>query len=400
MTLSIDGSRLTLTLAASAGPAKSADWAAGQLLRVIVDSRLPDGTVTLRLGTQLLEGRSDLPLRPGQSLTLQVTQTGTPLVLRIVPEAATAPAHMTGRVSEASRDTVSARGPRLGPIAESAKETDGINRALRQVLPRQGDIQPLLDGLARTARAPDSLLPPAVAAFANRLLSRLPDIQTLVVPGELKQALRDSGLFLEAHLARNSAAPERDLKAMLLQLQGMLRNVAATSVQHDEPGNIPPTLDDADTQTATALQHRTDAALARVVMNQIDSLPRDASATTPLVVELPLRWNDQPAMLRLHIEPDDTARHEKNASPGWSVWLSFEPGSLGPVHCRLQLRGEQISATFWAEHETTAVLFQENLEKLGLDFQQEGLTPHLLRCQAGKPPLPAPRRHDILDERA
>jgi len=276
---SIDGSRLTLVLAAaSAGPAKTADWATGQLLRAIVDSQSPDGTVTLRLGTQLLEGRSDLPLRPGQSLTLQVTQTGTPLVLRIVPEAATAPAPMTGRANEASRDTVSARGPRLGPIAETATGTDGINRALRQALPRQGEIQPLLDGLVGAARgAPGSLLPPAVAAFANRLLSRLPDIQTLVAPGALKQALRDSGLFLEAHLARNSAAPERDLKAMLLRLQGMLRNVAVTPDRHDATGNSPPT-PDGDTPAVVALQQRTDAALARIVMNQIDSLPRDTSA--------------------------------------------------------------------------------------------------------------------------
>jgi len=343
------------------------DWRVGQLLQATVDSLSPDGAITLRLGTQLLEGRSNLPLRPGQRLTLQVTQTGTPVALRIVPE--------------------------------TAAGADSINRALRQVLPRQGEIQPLLDGLAGAMRAPGPL-PPAVAAFANRLLSSLPDIQTLVVPGELKQALHDSGLFLEAHLARDSAAPERDLKAMLLQLQGMLRNVAATPVRHDLPSSAPPTPDNADTQTVAALQHRTDAALSRVVMNQIDSLPRDASATTPLVVELPLRWNDQPAMLRLHIEPDDTARHEKNATPGWSVWLSLEPGDLGPVHCRLQLRGEQVSATFWAEHETTAALFQENIEKLGLGFQQEGLTPHLLHCQTGKPPLPAPRRHDVLDERA
>lgn len=367
MTLSIEGSRSTLTLATSAAPARTSDWAVGQLLRAVVDSQTPDGTITLRLGTQLLEGRSDLPLRPGQSLTLQVTQAGTPTVLRIVPETATG--------------------------------TDGINRALRQALPRQGEIQPLLDGLVGAARAPGPL-PPAVAAFANRLLSRLPDIQTLAVPGELKQALHDSGLFLEAHLARNSAAPERDLKAMLLQLQGILRNTAVAPNRHDLPGSTPPTPENADAQTVAALQHRTDAALARVVMNQIDSLPRDASATTPLVVELPLRWNDQPGMLRLQIEPDDAARHEENATPGWSVWLSFEPGDLGPVHCRLQLRGERVSAVFWAERETTAALLEENLGQLESGFRQEGLTPRRLHCRTGKPPLPATHRRSVLDERA
>ncbi len=364
---SIDGSRLTLVLAAaSANPVKTADWATGQLLRAIVDSQSPDGTVTLRLGAHLLEGHSDLPLRPGQSLTLQVTQTGTPLVLRIVPE--------------------------------SVAGTDEINRALRHVLPRQGEIQPLLDNLVGIARAPGPL-PPAVAAFANRLLSSLPTIQNLIVPGALKQALHNSGQFLEARLARYSAAPEHDFKAMLLQLQGMLRHVAAKPERHEAPGNSPPT-PDGDTPAVVALQQRTDAALARMVMNQVDSLPRDGSIPTPLVVELPLRWNDQPAMLRLHIEPDDTARHEEKMAPGWSVWLSFEPGNLGTVHCRLQLRGEQVSAAFWTERETTATLFQQHLEKLGLGFQQEGLTPHLLRCQTGKPPLPAPRRHDVLDERA
>ncbi len=366
MTLSIDGSRLTLTLAAPAGTAKPPNWTVGQLLQAIVDSQSSDGIVTLRLGSQLLEGRSDLPLRPGQTLTLQVAQTGTPAVLRIVP------------------DTTAA---------------GSINRALRQALPRQGEIQPLLDSLLGATRTPGPL-PPAVAAFADRLLSRLPDIQTLTVPGELKQALRDAGLFLEAHLARDSAAPERDFKALLLQLQGILRNVSSTPERNNLPGNIPPAPDSADAQTTAALQHRTDAALARLVMNQIDSLPRDGAATMPLVVELPLRWNDRPAMLRLHIEPDDVARREEKAIPGWSVWLSLEPGDLGPVHCRLQLRGEQVSAAFWAERETTAALFQENLGKLETGFQQDGLTPRHLHCQTGKPLLPAPRRHDILDERA
>lgn len=366
MTLPVDGPRLTLAPGSAAGQAGST-WKVGQLLQAIVDARLPDGTVTLRVGTLLIEGHSDLPLRPGQLLALQVAQSGSPTVLRIVPE--------------------------------TAAETDGINRALRQALPRQGQIQPLLDALAGLTRGPGPPSP-ALATLAGRLLSRLPDIQTLTVPGEFKQALRDSGAFLEARLARGDA-PASDFKAMLLQLQALLRDApSSAAAPRDIPEDIPSSPDGTEPPPVVALRHGIDAALARLVVNQIDSLPRDTSMAAPLVIELPLWWNGRPGMLRMRIEPDDAARHEENAAPGWSVWLSLEPGELGPVHCRLQLRGEQVSAGFWAERETTAALFRENLGKLESGFQQEGLTPRHMHCQAGKPPLPTPRHRDILDERA
>ena len=41
-------------------------------------------------------------------------------------ETADAPALMTGRASEASRDTASARGPRLGPIAETVTDINAL----------------------------------------------------------------------------------------------------------------------------------------------------------------------------------------------------------------------------------------------------------------------------------
>jgi hypothetical protein len=363
----LDGPRLTLVPSAAA---TASSWTVGRLLRAVVEARSPEGAVTLRVGGFLLEARSELPLRPGQSLTLQVAAGGPLTVLRVVPEATT--------------DTA---------------ETDAINRALRQALPRQGEIRPLLDALAGLTRAP-GLLPPAATALADRLLSNLPPVQTLTDASALKQAMLDSGQFLEARLARGDAAPTRDLKAMLLQLQTLLRDAPSAPARGDAPGNIPPA---ADTEGAAiaGLQQCTEAALARLVLNQIDSLPRDASAATPLVVELPLRWGERPGVLRLHIEPDDAARRETRAAPGWTVWLSLEPGDLGPVHCRLQLSGECVSTAFWAEREATAALLRDNLDELQAGLQREGLTPGHLHCQAGTPPQaarPAPRA--VLDERA
>jgi hypothetical protein len=86
----------------------------------------------------------------------------------------------------------------------------------------------------------------------------------------------------------------------------------------------------------------------------------------------------------------------------WTVWLSFTPGDLGQVHCRLTVAGERVSANFWTERDTTAQLFQHHMSDLDAGLRRANLTPGRLDCQAGEPPR-APYPHlpsRLLDERA
>lgn len=364
-TLPIGGAGPTLT--PTAATALTHSWAVGQILQVTVEARSPAGVLTLRLGNTVLEARSELPAAPGQALTLQVASAGNPVVLRVV-----AP-----------------------PAADTA-----IQQALRELLPRQGELEPLLNTLAGLARTPGAL-PAPLAALIRQFLDRLPEAQTLATPAGLRQALHASGMFLEARLAREAEPPPQDFKALLLQLQALLRAPKQTEARADAPDTATAAAGEAEAAVLPRLQQETEAALARVTLNQIGSLPHEAAPASVLLAELPLQYDGRPGVLRMQVEPD-AHRQDGRTAPSWTAWLSFEPGDLGPVHCRLSVQQERVSASFWAERAATASLFQTNLGMLETGLQQAGMLPGLLHCQAGPPPLPAPpaRHRTIVDERA
>jgi hypothetical protein len=321
-----------------------------------------NGTVQLRIGTNTLEARTALPVRPGDMLQLKVESAGQPVVLRA--------------------------------LMPANPEQAVLQQALRAVLPRAGDIAPLLMQLAQLARAPAGSMPAPLAALARQLLASLPEARTLTDAGQIKAALQRSGVFLESSLARHGAPAPQDLKAALLVLKAQLPVGGA-------PTNTPHTPLPETAATLPALAKQLDAALARVELNQLNSIPTENRPVSPLVVELPLRDGDRADLLRLQVEPEARAAAGK-APSAWTVWLSFAPGDLGQVHCRLTVAGEQVSANFWTERDTTAQLFQRHMTDLEAGLRRADLMPGHLGCQPGEPPrVPHPALPSrLLDERA
>lgn len=197
------------------GDTSLATWRVGQVLAATVVTAPQPGRAELRIGNlQVTAQTGQLQLSPGQSLRLEVASLRELPVLKL-----------------------------LGVLQQSP-----VTAALRDVLPRQQPLSPLLNALPRLVAA--GQLPAEVARLAGELLSRLPSPLSAGTPAGLRQALRDSGLFLEAKLARpaqpgtaqqgtasgaNPAAASTgaqlagDLKANLLRLVRALRENPANS---------------------------------------------------------------------------------------------------------------------------------------------------------------------------
>lgn len=150
----------------------------------------------------MLRAMSVTELEPGQSLRLEVIDNGPPPQLRVMPP----------------------------PLDD---HQDVIGQALRRFLPRQEGLQGVMERLTRFAAqhsdASDTHpLPPALRDALRNVLGAMPDKGALSTPEGLKQAIQNSGLFLEAKLAQQaqtpaapaSAAPSlgQDMKARLLKL--------------------------------------------------------------------------------------------------------------------------------------------------------------------------------------
>ena len=105
------------------------------------------------------------------------------------------------------------------------------------------------------------------ARLAGDLLSALPSASDLTEPGRLRQAIRQSGVWLEAELARltqghgQDSRPSMDLKAQLTRLADRIRALQRTGTPETSAQGAPRTADPEGTNhPETARQTATDSA--------------------------------------------------------------------------------------------------------------------------------------------
>lgn len=243
-------------------------WRVGQVLAATVIANPQPGQSELRIGNLLVRAQTGtLELSPGQNLRLEVASLKEQPVLKLL----------------------------------SLLQQNPVLLAVRDTLPRQQPLAPLFSALARlaTGSTQSQNAAPALARLAQEFLTRLPDSQSVATAGGLRQALRDSGLFLETKLAQAATHPpnargeafqranlDRDVKANLLRLVSVLKeNVAnsapAVSRAGASPANAPAV------PAGTALTAQLTAALAAAA-------PRAPFTGAPLDIGAPLQRGQPP----------------------------------------------------------------------------------------------------------
>lgn len=414
----------------------------GDILRAVVETELKANTFLLRLdcGGRTLLAYSGANLKPGQILELEVVKPGTKPELRILPPGTGSP----------SPDSI-------------------VQQALRQFLPKQAPLTDVIRELHQlVAQAGQtSALPTPVTEALKNLLASIPKKSELTSPEGMENGLSNSGVFLEAKLARavDSSADlvDSDFKARLLRFLDRLETLranpetapgsarvatngepsgtrphtpqvvaeAATQVERlplhtqdsnaskkttptderngpasergdkDSPkpqGNLPPATSRGQEHELSAA-HRTapsasgdqvavapgnefgieriaqkvEAALARVVMDQLASLPENATAASVWHLEIPFTDGPHHDAARLLVtkdaKPIGTDRTES-----WSLTLELHPPGLGAFCARILLKGERIDVYLWSDTATTSDLIREQCEHLSARLHGVGLT--------------------------
>jgi len=209
----------------------------GQVIEAVVLALLEDGSVRLALPDATLDVRSTIPLTAGTSVRLLVKSTGSGLQLVVSPEA-TARDSTTAAISSALGQTpdmvtaseaapienqavnatlassveeqsvdLSIQAPNATtqaterPAASQAGAAVVIANAVRTAAARQGGLAPLMADIEQLVGGEATEAPTAVLKAAAQLLAlRLP-LQNDLTAANIKQALSQSGLFLEARLA-------------------------------------------------------------------------------------------------------------------------------------------------------------------------------------------------------
>jgi len=410
------GSPLTLALSGTA--AASPQWQAGQILDARVLEAQRDGTLLLQLEglNKPVQARSPLPLASGQQVKLMVAVEADRIVLRLLDT----PAKETA-LQQAWRSALPRQQPLLtvlqhiarllqlpaaSPAGTSAGHTaaaaTGATGMAVPPLPlpeasMPAPPQPSSAATAGSTTSPGTATPPPateqVKALATELLNRLAEPQRLATADGLRQAISHSGLFLEARLARgDTSVLQQDFRAGLLRLLGAVREQmaapAATAPRSGAP--ITPALNPA---LLLELSQHIEGALARVKVQQLQTLSAQSGPDPAWLLELPLRHGAEQESIRLRIQREGGQR-DANGTPGWSVRLHFDSAQHGGVDSVVTLLGGKIGVSFWAERAATAARFQQRLEELRGQLQHAGLEVEHLRSVTGRASLdedPAPR---------
>ena len=296
--------------------------------------------------------------------------------------------------------------PPTSPPANALRQAVDTARADAAV--RQAGAAPLFADLAEAVRAPD--LPPAIRAAISQVLALRTVLAAPITTETVRQAVAQSGLFLEARLL-NGAAPDEalppDLKAALLTLQRALAAApAADTPLAARPATTPPpvreaalsaqpatppTLSAADGAPVIAqhLAREADQAVARQVLHQLASLPNGVAPAW--MFELPVATPQGTGLAQFEIDRDGAQPGSGHPTEAWRVRFSIDIEPLGPVHVHLRMEGEQAAVTIWAERE-------DGLERLrGQGARLASALPAEVIFHPGAPRRPLPESGQFVD---
>ncbi len=262
-----------------------------------------------------------------------------------------------------------------------------INHLLKQLLPMQASPAVLFNQLQLTL--PDLQNSASVAEtlkqLAQEILAAIPPQTQLSEPEQIKRSIDQSGLFLEAKLAemlsgQGGAALQEDMKAKLVKFVALLKLEITAQTQ---PGS-----EKHSGEILKELLQKADSALAKLTLDQINSLPKDDLPKQTWSLELPFFFQDLAHSLQIEIQQDKPGGKHNNresAQKNWAVSITLNPPELGTIHCRISCYDGAVNTRFWSENPATVANIADHLDYLKNQFELKGLTTGFMEAQQGKP---------------
>lgn len=343
---------------------------------------------TLRSDTLTFQIKSYAPLEIGGKIQIEVTQKSPILQFHIITQ------NQTKQITQQT-----------------------LRNLLATQLPLDKALTPLLK------ESVNNTLPKPLTMLINQLFSSISSRESISTVAGLKLAVQNSGMFLEKNLGiattlgqLNKTTVESDLKMQLFRIVALLRQLTHTektensgllkqtghgnriinpttllealfkklSTKNMSPSNPRHKSEILDQPLLTLLKNlanKSDAAVARQHLNQLNSLMTTEEQKQHWVFELPINTGQDISFLKLRIKQNERNKKD-DQEQGWQITINFELPNLGPFQASLYLKGCNLTINLWNNHpeifEKYLPTLSENLHKHGLDVKE-------LNCHKGLP---------------
>lgn len=286
---------------------------------------------------------SKLPIITGQTVTLEVTKAGKEpqfIILENKPL----------------------------PIAIPEKI---ISETVKQILPIQQPPEVFVNRLILNlpTLSKNTNLPETLQRLAQQILQNLPSKNHLTHPQKIKQSIKNSGLFLESKLAhpnnKSQLQTQTDFKANILKFLQALKQIPPAPQAET-------TALEQETSILKQLQNSGESSVAKLVLDQLNSLPKEDSPKQIWHVEIPFVDQENSQTVSLQIEKDKETEAE-NGKENWSVNITLNPPNIGKVNCKISCCNQIVNTHFWSDLPKTTDLINSNLDYLKSQLEASGL---------------------------
>ncbi|WP_217994919.1 flagellar hook-length control protein FliK, partial [Methylogaea oryzae] len=142
------------------------------------------------------------------------------------------------------------------------------------------------------------------------------------------------------------------------------------------------------------LTSQTEGALAKLVLNQLASLPQPDASQQVWRFDIPFTLAGNPSSAKLEIEREAYREGQGESdsaqdSAPWTVTVELNPPGLGKFGGKVTLHQGAINAFFWSDDPTTADLVRDNLPLLEARLEAAGLKTGRLDASVGVAPASA-----------
>lgn len=265
----------------------------------------------------------------------------------------------------------------VSPVIQDSEQH--INEVLKQLLPIQSSSAALLNQLHQVLPQlkNEATVAETLKSLAQEILRSIPGKTQLIEPTQLKQAVAESGLFLESKLAELLAGKpdvllQDDFKLKLSKLIQLINQELST--QNDNKST---------TDTLKESLQKAQGALAKLTLDQLNSLPREESPKQSWTLELPFFHNQTADNVKIEIE-HNKAGDPDNPQNNWAVSITITPPDLATIHCKISCYDGSINTRFWSEAADTVEKINANLDYLKQQLEKNGLTSGFMEAHQGQ----------------
>ncbi len=143
------------------------------------------------------------------------------------------------------------------------------------------------------------------------------------------------------------------------------------------------------------LQTKTENVLAKVVIDQLHSLPKEEGGKQIWAFELPFLIGNQTETLKMEIQRDKITQNVDADSQHWSVNLTLTPPNLGEIQAVVSYQNGVVNTYFKNQQPQTTALITENLDNLKQQFQKVGLMVGLMSAHNHFQPIKSAYSEDV-----